>query len=173
MENTPQTKYVLVGENILMGSYVVIKEDGKLYKATDRFIRPIFQTTQGLVEGSTIAIDSHEGGAITIRLGTKIDEMGTINVFPERVGPVMSQEEYKEKAEKLNTEIADRYSSEVTGTLYVAPEPKPEVISRPVYYNKLSMFLCDSNDKPIMEIIEDNDLVGQFIADAINNYETF
>lgn len=41
-------------------------------------------------------------------------------------------------------------------------------IAKPVHYNKFSQSICDKNNVPILELVEDNDRLGHFISNLIN-----
>ena len=43
------------------------------------------------------------------------------------------------------------------------------VIDRPVSYNKFNQYICDRNEVPIIEILVENDQLGNSISDFINN----
>jgi len=56
------------------------------------------------------------------------------------------------------------------GHLAFCPENPKNTIERPVYYNKFSQYICDKNDVPLVEVLGEDDRIGQFISEAINNY---
>lgn len=73
----------------------------------------------------------------------------------------------EQKISRDDTTLANRdYLNSV-----VIPDKMRSPIKRPVYYNKFSGYICDRNDVPVVEVVGENDKVGQFISEAINNFK--
>lgn len=76
-------------------------------------------------------------------------------------------EELKEKPPMVEQMIADEtYVKSVA-----IPDELKSPIEGPVYYNKFSQYICDKNDVPLVEVLVEDERVGQFISSVINNFK--